>query len=292
VTQSPGQLFRYLAAVLARVVLAASLLVVAFATDARAGEAEPKLPQELEGIDIDERPGAVLPADARLRDSSGREVTLGSYFDDERPTVLLLAYYECPMLCSLVINGFLQGMKGIDWTAGKEYRVLVVSFDPRDTPEVARQKREAYVGAYGRPVADKGWEFLVGDEAEVRRIADAVGFKYRWDKETSQYAHAAGAFAITPQGKLSRTLYGIAFPPKDLRLALLEASEGKLGSAWGRVLLFCFHYDNAERGYVLAGRRLMTAFGGLFALLLAGFLVRMWRAEPRRPDSPAEGSAP
>ncbi|UQA57808.1 SCO family protein [Polyangium aurulentum] len=277
--QYPGRTLRSVASALARIVLTCALVAVAFATNARA--AEPTIPKELQGIDIDERPGAVLPADVRLRDMAGKDVTLGSYFDGERPVVVLMAYYECPMLCSLVLNGMLKGMKGLEWTAGKEYRVVVVSFDPRDTPEAARQKREAYVGAYGRSVDERGFDFLVGDEAEVRRLADAIGFKYRWDTETKQYAHAAGAFAITPQGKLSRTLYGIEFQNKDLRLALLEASEGKLGAAWGRVLLFCFHYDSSEGEYVLAGRRLMKAFGGLFALVLAGFLVRMWRAEPR-----------
>ena len=282
----PGRTLRSVASALARIVrtcalvaVAIALVAVGFASNVRAGE--PTVPKELQGIDIDERPGAVLPADLRLRDMAGKDVTLGSYFDGERPVVLLMAYYECPMLCSLVLNGMLKGMKGLEWTAGKEYRVVVVSFDPRDTPEVARQKREAYVGAYGRGVGERGFDFLVGDEAEVRRLADTIGFKYRWDTETKQYAHAAGAFAITPQGKLSRTLYGIEFQNKDLRLALLEASEGKLGAAWGRVLLFCFHYDSSEGEYVLAGRRLMKAFGGLFALVLAGFLVRMWRAEPR-----------
>jgi protein SCO1 len=285
VRKSTGQLLRYLTAALVVVVL----FCVSFIPRANAGE--PTLPKELEGIDIDERPGASLPLDVRLRDGLGREVTLGSYFDGERPVVLVLAYYECPMLCTLVANGLLQSMKGLSWTPGKEYRVLVVSFDPRDTPEVARQKREAYVAAYGRPVVERGWEFLVGDEAEVRRLADAVGFHYAWDKETKQYAHAAGAFVNTPSGKLSRTLYGIAFPAKDLELALLEAGEGKLGSAWSRVLLFCFHYDTSQRGYVLATQRLMKASGALTVLLLGGFLLRMWRVERRRHKGPAEGAA-
>lgn len=283
-TAYPGQLLRFLAAALAALVLSLGVAPRA----ARAGE--PELPQELVGVDIEERPGAVVPADVRLRDGQGREVTLGSYFDGQRPVVLVLAYYDCPMLCTLVVNGLMQGMKDIEWTAGKEYRVVVVSFDPRDTPEVAQKKREAYVGAYGRPVAERGWDFLVGDEAQVRRLADAVGFHYRWDETQKQYAHAAGAFVLTPEGKLSRTLYGIAFPPKDLRLALLEASENKLGSTWGRVLLFCFHYDPTARGYVLASRRLMMAFGALTVLVLAGFLVRQWRIEKRRASKPAEGA--
>lgn len=257
---------------------------------ARASAGEPQLPKELEGIDIDEKFGAVLPTDVRLRDQEGRDVRLGDYIDGEHPVIIALAYYECPMLCTLVLNGLVDGMKGLEWAAGKEYRVVVVSFDSRDTPELARKKRDAYVGAYGRPVGARGWDFLVGAEPEVRRLADALGFRFRWNEETKQYAHAAGSFVITPDGKLSRTLYGISFPAKDLKLALLEAGEGKLGSAWSRVLLFCFHYDSSESRYVLATRRLMKAGGAVTVLGLAGFLARYWSRERRRSSKPVDGA--
>jgi len=264
------------------------LALVMGARTARAGD--PALPKELVGVDIDEKFGATLPADVRLRDQDGRDVRLGDYIDGEHPVILALAYYECPMLCTLVLNGLVDGMKTLEWTAGKEYRVVVVSFDSRDTPELAKKKRAAYLGTYGRSVGERGWDFLVGDEAEVRRLADAVGFKYHWEEATKQFAHAAGAFVVTPGGTLSRTLYGIAFPQKDLKLALLEATEGKIGSAWGRVLLFCFHYESSEGRYVLATRRLMKAGGVITVLGIAALLARYWRSERRRSAKPADGA--
>ncbi|WP_437632519.1 SCO family protein [Sorangium sp. So ce854] len=269
---------RPLSALLA--LLALVVVAAAPARDARA--ADTTIPPELTGVDIEERPGALLPRELRLRDQSGQEVELGRYATGDKPLVLVLGYYECPMLCSLVLNGVLQAMKESDWSAGDEYRTLVVSFDPRDTPEVARKKRANYIEAYGRPVTGDGFDFLVGDEASVRALANAVGFGYRWDETTKQYAHAAGAFVFTPDGRLSRTLYGIAFPQKNFSLALREAGSGKVGSAWDRVLLFCFHYDPNARGYVLATRRLMKASGAVTVVLIGLFLIRFWRTERSR----------
>ncbi|MGK4001710.1 SCO family protein [Sorangium sp. So ce1036] len=263
------------------VLLAALALVLA--TPARSARAaDTTVPPELTGADIVERPGALLPRDLKLRDQSGQEVELGRYVAGDKPLVLLLAYYECPMLCSLVLNGVLQAMRESDWTAGKEYRTLVVSFDPRDTPKAAREKRANYVEAYGRPVVGDGFDFLVGDERSVRALADAVGFGYRWDETAKQYAHAAGAFVFTPDGRLSRTLYGITFPQKNFNLALREAGSGQVGSAWDRVLLFCFHYDPDARGYVLATQRLMKASGAASVALLGLWLIRFWRMERSR----------
>jgi len=230
------------------------------------------LPPELEGIAIEEKSGAALPKDVALVDSDGKEVTLGQYFADGKPAVLVLAYFRCPMLCTLVINGLTDGLKQLEWSAGKDYRVLVVSFDPRDTTQIAHDKRINYLAEYNRPVPAGGFEFLTGDAANVKRLADSVGFHYRWDESAQQYAHAAGAFVITPAGTLSRTLYGITFPSRDLRLSLAEASEGKLGSAWDRVVLYCYHYDASARGYVLAATRLMRA-GGAVSVLAVGLLV-------------------
>ncbi|WP_433930158.1 SCO family protein [Sorangium cellulosum] len=263
--------------------LALLALVVATVTPARSARAaDTTIPTELVGVDIEERPGAMLPREIRLRDQSGQEVELGRYASGDKPLVLVLGYYECPMLCSLVLNGVLQAMKETDWSAGTEYRTLVVSFDPRDTPDVARKKRANYIEAYGRPVTGDGFDFLVGDEASVRALANAVGFGYRWDETTKQYAHAAGAFVFTPDGRLSRTLYGISFPQKNFGLALREAGSGKVGSAWDRVLLFCFHYDPNARGYVLATKRLMKASGAVTVVLIGLWLIRFWRTERSR----------
>ncbi len=259
--------------------LAIALALVARPAPARA---DTELPREFVGIDIEDKAGASLPGDVRLRTSEGRPVLLGDYVDGKRPVVLVLAYYGCPSLCSLVLNGAMNAMKGIRPSAGADYRFLVVSFDGRDTSEVAKAKRASYVGAYGRPTDAGSFEFFTGEAAEVRRLADAVGFRFRWDAATEQFAHAAGAFVATPDGRLSRTLYGVSFPPKDLELSLLEASGGKIGGALGRVLLFCFHYDPNARGYVLASMRLMQASGFVTLAVLAAWLLHFWRIERRR----------
>ena len=266
-----------------RIRLILATLALALATLVSAPPASAKdtaVPVELQGIEIEDRLGMALPRDIALRDQTGRAVTIGDYLDGKRPVVLVLAYYECPMLCTLVITGALEEMKKLKWTAGDEYRVVVVSFDPRDTPESAAKKRTNYLDAYRRPVAEKGFDFLVGDEAQVKTLAAAAGFNYRWDEGTKQFAHAAGSFVYTPDGRLSRTLYGITYA--GLKLALLEASEGKIGTVVDRVLLFCFHYDPLARGYVLATTRLVRASGVLTLAVLALWLLRFWRRE-RRP---------
>lgn len=247
------------------------------------------VPQELAEVSIEERSGAEVPKDVLLRDPQGREVAFGSYLGDGRPVVLVLAYYQCPMLCTLVLNGLTDGLRSLGWTVGENFRVVTVSIDPRDSAELAAEKQAAYLAEYGRAVPPRGWDFLTGDEASVRRLADAVGFRYRWDEATGQYAHAAGAFVITPEGRLSRTLYGLSFPERELRLSLVEASEGKLGGAWGKVLMFCFNYDPHARSYALAAIRLMKAGGALTALLLGGFLLWLSRRYRRPEDDAAPG---
>jgi protein SCO1/2 len=269
-----------------RCVAGAVLLVATLFS--RSTQADPSLPGALEGIGIEDRVGATLPRDVKLRNQEGHDVVLGDYLEGDRPLVVVLAYYECPMLCSMVINGLLDGMKAIEQTAGKDYRVLVVSFDPRDTVETAAKKREAYVRAYGRPIDPRGWDFMVGEPREVQRLADSLGFSFRWDDKTQQYAHAAAAFVVTPDARLSRTLYGVSFPSKNLNLAVREASLGHLGSAVDRVLLFCFHYDPLAGSYVLATRRLMTAGGALTLTVLSLWLFGMWRADKRRALAIAE----
>ena len=246
---------------------------------------ENKTPKMLEGIEIEDKLGAKIPADLRFLDQDGREVRLGDYFGDGKPVILVLAYYECPMLCTLVLNGVLDGLRALPFAAGEGYRVVTVSFDPRDTPEVARQKRESYVGAYGKPIPPKGWDFLVmrpGDADDIKTLAATIGFKYRWDPEQKQFAHAAGAFVFFSQGTLARTLYGHVFDPTKFRLTLVETSEGKLGSAWDKILLWCYHYDPSGKGYVLAATRIMRAGGLLMVALMVFFLGRLWRRERRR----------
>jgi protein SCO1/2 len=271
-----------------RSALAIALASAALSVAARAEEA---IPAELEGVGIEERPGAAVPLEVPLTDHRGRQVRLSRFFEGGKPVVLVLAYYQCPMICGLLIHGMTEGLKDLAWTAGKEYRLVVLSFDPRDSASVASDKRESYLEEYGRGVAEPGFDFLVGEEGSIRQVADSVGFHYRWDEPTQQYAHATGAFVLTPEGKVSRTLTGISFSPGDLRLALLEASQGKLGGAWDQVLLFCFHYDPDARGYVLAARRVMTAGGALTILALGGFLALLWRRERGEAEAVAEPPA-
>lgn len=254
--------------------------------------ADEALPKELEGLAIEPRPGATLPEDLELVDQDGRTVRLGDYLDG-KPLVLQFAYYDCPMLCSLVMNGLLQGMKGLDWTLGKDYRALVVSFDPRDTPAKAAAKRSSYLAEYGRAAADRPWEFLTGKPEVVRRLADALGFKYRWEPESKQYGHDAGAFFFDAKGKLARVLFGLEYAPKDLRFALVE-SDGKLGSFWDHVLLPCYTYDPLAKSYVVNAKLAMKVGAGVTMLGLGLFLRRLFRAEAARADatSPEPPSAP
>lgn len=275
-----------LAAALAAVLALLCFTGAAFAAPGPKGEPgslsrDNNVPSELEGIAIKDHAGKDVPRDVTLTDQDGQKVRLGDYFDGKRPVLLAMAYYECPMLCSLVLTGVLEGIKPLRWTAGEDYRVVVVSFDPRDTPERAADKRKAYLKAYGRDIGARGFDFLVGDEASTKRVADAVGFGFRWDARQQQYAHAAGAFVITPGGRISRTLYGLSYV-SDLRLSLLEASEGKIGSVVERVLLFCYHYDPVSRGYILATMRVLKLSGALTILVIGAFLLRFWRAERRR----------
>lgn len=250
------------------------------------------LPQALEGVSIDDRPGVQVPTDVRFLDQDGRTVTLADYLTPAKPLVLALAYYECPMLCTLVLNGMVDGLSALPWTAGKDYRVLVVSVAPKEGPSLARRKRDNYLREYGRLVDGNGFDFATiapGQESEVKRLAEAVGFHYRFDPETEQYVHAAGLFILTPDGRLSQTLYGIEFPRSTLKLALAEASVGHLGTAWDRVLLYCYHYDPDARGYVLHATRLMRLAGGATVAILGIVLLGLWRRDLKRAAASRSG---
>jgi protein SCO1/2 len=238
-------------------------------------------PAELEGIEIVDRSGEQLPAGLALVDESGEPVVLGDYLDRGKPILVQLVYYDCPMLCSLVMNGYVEGAKGLDWVPGADYEVLAVSFDPRDKPAVAKEKKKNYVRALGKPEAADGWHFLTGEEPQVRTLADALGFKYRWLEEKGEFAHAAGIFVLTPDGTISRTLYGIQFAEKDLRLSLVEASEGRLGSPFDKLLLYCFQYDSETHKYALVAVNVMKLGGLLMVIAIGTFLVVQWTRERR-----------
>jgi protein SCO1/2 len=240
----------------------------------------------LKQIGIDQRLDEQIPLDLRFRDESGREVALSEYFSKGKPVVLTLVYYECPMLCNQVLNGAVGAFQGLAFTVGKEYEVVTVSFDDREGPELAARKKETYLRRYRREGAEQGWHFLTGDKASVEALARATGFRYVWDEESKQFAHASALMVATPSGRLSHYLYGIDFAPKDLRLALVEASEGKIGSPVDALLLFCYHYDPVAGRFapvmsVLRAAGVLTVFG-VVALLL--YLRRRSRAAEGRWD--------
>lgn len=232
-------------------------------------------------IGIDQRLGEPLPLEVELRDEAGKPVKLGQYFG-EQPVVLMLVYYRCPMLCTQVANGFLKSSQAIKYAIGRDYQVVTVSFDSRETAELAAEKKASYVRAYRREGASAGWHFLTGDEDAIRQLTDAVGFRYRYDPTSDQYAHASGIVVATPDGKLSRYFYGIEYEPSHLRMALIESSEGRIGTPVEKVLLMCFHYDPMTGKYGLAIAAALRLAGALTMLMLGGFLVVMYRQERRR----------
>ena len=266
------------------------IVVLWMSASANVAEAQAPLGGALEGVGIDQRLGHQVPLDITLRDEKGRSVQLGTYFG-QRPVVLSLVQYRCPMLCTQVLNGQLKTSQALEFSIGREYTVLTVSFDARETPRLAAEKKRRYVGRYRRPGAEAGWHFLTGDRASVERLAREVGFRYRYDAATDQVAHASGIFVLTPRGKISRYLYGIDYAPSDLRLALVESSAGKIGSVVDQFLLICYHYDPRTGKYGFAIASALRVAGSATALGLGGFLIVMFRMERRRSRAQAASLA-
>ena len=236
----------------------------------------------LASVGIDQRLGEQVPLDLEFRDEAGETVRLADLMHG-RPVVLSLVYYQCPMLCGEVLNGLLKSSQAVPFVIGKDYDVLTVSFDPRETPELAAHKKAAFVKRYRRPGAEQGWHFLVGDAVPIERLAASVGFRYRFDEASNQFAHGAGIVVLTPEGQMSRYFYGIDYPPTNLRLALVESAAGKIGSPVDQFLLLCFHYDPATGRYGLAISRLLKSSGVATLLVLGTFLALMIRRERRMP---------
>lgn len=250
------------------------------------------LPRELEGVGVTEHLNAQLPLEVNLRDEQGAPVRLGQFFDGRRPVVLTLFYDRCPMLCNLVLNAQVTALRNTLWTVGEQYDVVAVSIDPRERPEESRSRRDRLVRSYNRGGSTRGWHVLTGDEANVRRLANAIGFQYRYDARQNQYAHPAAIFVVTPTGRVARYLYGIEFRPNDVRLALLEASEGRSINTVERVLLFCFHYDPQGQKYVLLARRVMQLGGAVCAVALGAMLVVLKLRERSRRNDRGTGGGP
>ena len=240
------------------------------------------LPPALVGVGIQQRLNEPLPLDAAFRDETGRGVSLGSYFNGGKPVLLALVYYQCPMLCTQILNGMEMSLKAIKLDPGRDFQVVVVSFDPADNPQVAAAKKANYVRRYGRPDTAGGWHFLTGDEANIHRLTEAVGFHYRRDPATGQFAHASAIYVATPQGKLSHYFYGVDYSPRDVRLALVEASQEKIGNPVDAVLLYCYHYDPALGKYTAVAMHIVRLGGLIFVLLGSAFLFIMWRRDWRK----------
>jgi len=240
-------------------------------------------PPQLPGkVAIDQKLNAQLPMDLMLRDESGRVVRLGQYFNHGRPVLLNFMYYRCPMLCPMVMDGIANGLTELRFDIGKEFDVITVSVDPRDTPEEATAKKETYVKRYGRFGAANGWHFLTGPESAIKKLTNTVGFQYAYDIKMDQFAHGAVLLAVTPQGRVSRYLYGFEYKARDLRLALVEASAGKIGNASDAILLLCYHYDPATGKYSRSAMNFVRAGGVATILSLAGFIFIMIRREHGR----------
>jgi protein SCO1/2 len=243
------------------------------------GSVSTGLPAVLKTVGIEQRLSEQVPLDAVFKDEHGQQVRLGDVAKG-KPVVLALVYYSCPMLCNQILNGVLGSLRQVSFNAGEQFEVIAISFDSRETPELAATKKQTYVKAYNRPGADAGWHFLTGDEANIKRVTDAAGFHYKWDEKTNQFAHASGIMLLTPEGKLARYFYGIEYPPRDVRLGLVESSENKIGSPVDTLMLYCYHYDPATGKYGAVVMNIMKVAGVITVGLIVGMLLVLRKRWP------------
>ncbi len=269
--------------------ISASLLLLLFSTSAFAIKTDPsaatlngETPAILQDAGIVEKLGnQVVVDELKFMNEDGVVVPLSTYFRKGKPVVLNLVYYECPGLCNLVLNGQVKTLRELDWTPGNQFEIVTVSIDHREDAKLAANKKLSYLKDYGRPEAAPGWHFLTGDEQSIRALANQVGFGFKWDEKEKQYAHGAAIFALTPEGRVSRLLYGIEYKVQDFRLALLEASDGKIGTVIDRIIMFCFRYNPTTRGYSLYLTNLMKGISGLTVLVMSTYLFIFWNRQRR-----------
>ncbi len=239
------------------------------------------VPDELKHVAIDEHLGSTIPLDLAFRDEHDQPVKLQTYFGGKKPVVLQLGYYRCPMLCDVISHGLLDSLKEIKLESGKDFETIFVSIDPHETPALASLKKQSYLDEYGRGESVAGWHFLTGNEEQIGQLAKAVGFNYKWIQNAGQFSHPAAIFVLTPDGHLSRYLYGVKFDPKTLRLSMVEASDEKIGSAMDQIFLTCFQYDGHQGKYAFAALGLMRAGGILTIIAVVTGIYRMLRREQR-----------
>jgi protein SCO1/2 len=291
-TLSPRSLFRFATKLIAPVLLGSALGVVsiwnepaAFAHD----DTPAPIPAQMQHVDVVEHLDSPIPLDAHFKDQDGQNVVIGDYFG-KKPVALILAYHTCPVLCGMIQHAAATSFKeladapGLEggWVVGKQFDVVVLSIDPTDTPDVAKKKKDEIVTAYGHPESANGFHYLVGEKAEIDRVANAAGFQYQYDEAQKQYAHPAVLMLVKPSGEMARYLYGLSFEARDLKFGLLEASEGRSISTVDRVILYCYHYDPHTGKYSIIAARVMQLGAGLSAIALAIFLTAMWRFEKKR----------
>ena len=244
-------------------------------------QSDPALPDDLEGVGLADKRDNQVPLDLEFVDEEGRPVVLGQYFSEGKPVLLTLVYYRCPMLCTLVLDGMINALKPLDWVPGDQFEIVTVTIDPLEKEDLARAKKQSYIASYGKPEAADGWHFLSGNPEGIASLADAVGFRFKKVEETNEYAHPAALFILTPEGRLSRYLTGVQHDPKTLRLSLVEASEGGIGTALDNFLLYCYRYDAEEGRYAPVAMRVMRLGGGLMVLILGAVLLTFWLREIR-----------
>ena len=239
-----------------------------------------QVPSALSTVSFDQRLNEQLPLDLEFKDESGRTVKLGEYFG-RKPVVLTFVYYECPMLCTQVLNGLESSLRVINESIGQEFDVVTVSFDPKETPVLAAGKKKAYLERYKRPSAEQGWHFLTGDQASIAALTQAAGFNYSWDEASHQFAHASGIVVTTPTGKVSRYFFGIDYSPRDVKFALIESSNERIGTMVERLLLYCYHYDPAKGNYGFMAMRAVRVGGAVTLAALVGFVFVSIRRDRR-----------
>ena len=262
-----------------RAFLSFSLLAVSASAQINSGVMSPPAntrPPRLENVGIEQHLNAQVPPDLIFRDDTGKTVKLGDYFG-RKPLILHLVYYNCTMLCGEALAGLASAMRLVKFDVGNEFDIVTVSFDPRETPEMAAAKKIDYVKRYGRANAAAGWHFLTGDESSIKALTGALGYQYKFDPATGQFAHASAIMILTPQGKLSRYFYGVEYAPRDVRLGLVEASQNKIGTPVDQVLLFCYHYDPGSGKYGAIAMNMVRLGGATFVLICGAFLFVAWR---------------
>jgi protein SCO1/2 len=242
----------------------------------------PALPGALQGVGIEQKLDQHVPLDLTFTDEFGKKVPLSTFFQSGKPVILALVYYRCPMLCTQILNGVASSLKAVSLNPGRDFEVVSISFDPKDTPETAASKKQLYMRRYGRPGTANGWHLLTGDEANIKALTDAVGYHYKYDPTTDQFAHASGIMIVTPDGRLSRYFYGVEYAPRDIRLGLVEASQNKIGNPVDEILLFCFHYDASTGKYGAVVMNIVRLAGGMFVLVCGVFLAIVLRRDVKR----------